>query len=71
MHTLAEEERQEMAGMQACKERQTTAAWQKMWLKHEMVAQQSLVIGVESSSAQWPLKFGTYFAPKHAAGRAE
>ena len=31
----------------------TVGAWQKMWLKHKVVAQRSLAIGVKSSSAQW------------------
>lgn len=39
-------------GRGASMPRGTTGAWQKLWLKHEVVAQQSLAIGVESSSAQ-------------------
>lgn len=58
--------------------RGTMSTWQKMWLEHKVVAQQSLTIGVASSSAHlcsggfqlWLLKFSTGCAPKCAPGRA-
>lgn len=39
--------------------RGTVSTWQRMWLEHEVVAQQSLAIGVASSSAHQPVAVKT------------